>query len=49
MTLDDSAVQLHRRNTRRRGGGGNWRTGMGEWEDVFRLSGSHNRKRPGCC
>lgn len=49
MTLDDSAVQLHRRNTRRRGGGGNWRTGMGEWEDVFRLSGSHNRKRSGCC
>ncbi|KAL4784490.1 P-loop containing nucleoside triphosphate hydrolase protein [Aspergillus varians] len=49
MTLDDSAVQLHRRNTRRRGGGNNWRTGMGEWEDVFRLSDSHNRKRSRCC
>ncbi|KAL4951805.1 rab GTPase protein [Aspergillus filifer] len=47
MTLDDGAVHLHRRNTKRRGGG-NWRTGVGEWEDVFRLSGS-NRKRSGCC
>ncbi|KAL4801895.1 P-loop containing nucleoside triphosphate hydrolase protein [Aspergillus unguis] len=44
MTLDDSAVQLHRRNPRRRGGA--W---MNEWEDVFRLSGSHSKKRSGCC
>ncbi|KAL3472419.1 P-loop containing nucleoside triphosphate hydrolase protein [Aspergillus californicus] len=49
MTLDDSAVQLHRRNTRRNGGGNGWRGGMREWEDVFRLSGSHQRKGPGCC
>ncbi|KAL2824741.1 P-loop containing nucleoside triphosphate hydrolase protein [Aspergillus cavernicola] len=49
MTLDDSAVQLHRRNTRRKGGGNNWRAGMREWEDVFRLSGSHQRKGSGCC
>jgi hypothetical protein len=44
MTVDESAVELHRRNTKRRGGG--W---MNEWEDVFRLSGSHSRKRSGCC
>ncbi|KAL4869643.1 hypothetical protein BDV12DRAFT_73829 [Aspergillus spectabilis] len=51
MTIDDGVVQLHRRNTKRRGGGagGSWRTGMSEWEDVFRLSGSHHRKRSGCC
>ncbi|KAL5339272.1 P-loop containing nucleoside triphosphate hydrolase protein [Aspergillus crustosus] len=51
MTVDDG-VQLHRRTTRRRGGGGGgggWRTGMSEWEDVFRLSGSNQRKRSGCC
>ncbi|KAI9372010.1 P-loop containing nucleoside triphosphate hydrolase protein [Aspergillus egyptiacus] len=49
MTLDDGAVQLHRRNPRRRGGTNNWRSGVREWEDVFRLSGSHQRKRSGCC
>ncbi|KAL3430927.1 P-loop containing nucleoside triphosphate hydrolase protein [Aspergillus tetrazonus] len=48
MTIEDNAVQLHRRNTRRRGGS-NWRASMNEWEDVFRVSGSHNRKRSGCC
>ncbi|KAL2839775.1 P-loop containing nucleoside triphosphate hydrolase protein [Aspergillus pseudodeflectus] len=50
MTLDESAVQIHRRNTRRRGGGGNnWRNGMREWEDVFRINGSSHRKGSGCC
>jgi GTPase SAR1 family protein len=49
MTLDDSAVQIHRRNTRRRGGGNNWRNGMREWEDVFRINGSSHRKGSGCC
>ncbi|KAL4762371.1 putative Ras family GTPase (Rab4b) [Aspergillus foveolatus] len=48
MTIEDNAVQLHRRNTRRRGGS-NWRQSMNEWEDVFRVSGSHNRKSSGCC
>ncbi|KKK19574.1 hypothetical protein P175DRAFT_0501078 [Aspergillus ochraceoroseus IBT 24754] len=48
MTLDDSAVQLHRRTPRRRAGN-NWKSGVREWEDVFRLSGSHQRKRSGCC
>ncbi|KAL2808523.1 P-loop containing nucleoside triphosphate hydrolase protein [Aspergillus granulosus] len=49
MTLDDSAVQIHRRNPRRRGGGNNWRNGMREWEDVFRVNGSSHRKGSGCC
>ncbi|KAL3457619.1 P-loop containing nucleoside triphosphate hydrolase protein [Aspergillus heterothallicus] len=50
MTLDDSAIQIHRRNSRRRGGGNNnWRNGMREWEDVFRLNGSSHRKGSGCC
>ncbi|KAJ0420449.1 P-loop containing nucleoside triphosphate hydrolase protein [Aspergillus carlsbadensis] len=49
MTLDESAVQIHRRNTRRRGGGNNWRNGMREWEDVFRINGSSHRKGSGCC
>ncbi|KAL4972707.1 P-loop containing nucleoside triphosphate hydrolase protein [Aspergillus desertorum] len=48
ITIEDNAVQLRRRNTRRRGGS-NWRTGLNEWEDVFRVSGSHNKKRSGCC
>ncbi|KAL2825393.1 P-loop containing nucleoside triphosphate hydrolase protein [Aspergillus pseudoustus] len=48
MTLDDSAVQIHRRNTRRRvrPADGQW---MREWEDVFRINGSNRRKGSGCC
>ncbi|KAJ5951769.1 Small GTPase superfamily Ras type [Penicillium vulpinum] len=50
-TLDDNSVPLQRR-TRRRGKapgtGHNWKSGMREWEDVFRLgSGSHPNQ--GCC
>lgn len=48
ITLDDNAVQLQRRNPRRRGTA-NWKSGMREWEDVFRLSGSHQRRNRGCC
>ncbi|GFF53678.1 Ras family GTPase (Rab4b), putative [Aspergillus lentulus] len=52
MTVDDNSVQLHRRNPKRRGGSrgvNNWRSNMGEWEEVFRLSGSHQKKGTGCC
>lgn len=51
MTLDDNAAQLHhRRAPKRRGGGTNHpRSALGEWEDVFRLSGSHQRRHRGCC
>ncbi|EAW10869.1 putative Ras family GTPase (Rab4b) [Aspergillus clavatus NRRL 1] len=52
MTIDDNAVQLHRRNTRRqRGNGGvnNWRSGMGEWEEVFRSGNSPQKRGAGCC
>ncbi|GAQ05613.1 hypothetical protein ALT_2934 [Aspergillus lentulus] len=52
MTVDDNSVQLHRRNPKRRGGSrgvSNWRSNMGEWEEVFRLSGSHQKKGTGCC
>ncbi|KAI9923446.1 hypothetical protein MW887_009307 [Aspergillus wentii] len=48
MTLDDSATQFQRRNTRRKGGTSR-KGGIGEWEDVFRLSGSYQRKSRGCC
>lgn len=50
ITLDDSAVQLHRRNPKLRGGGAtHLRSGVGEWEDVFRSSGSRQSKNRGCC
>ncbi|PWY66860.1 ras-domain-containing protein [Aspergillus heteromorphus CBS 117.55] len=48
MTLDDGAVQLHRRNPRKNASN-NWKVGMREWEDVFRLSDSHQGKGGGCC
>lgn len=46
-TLDDSAVPLPRRTPRRRGRG--WKSGMREWEDVFRLGGSQSRRNRSCC
>ncbi|KAF7167936.1 hypothetical protein CNMCM5623_001150 [Aspergillus felis] len=52
MTVDENSVQMHRRNPKRRGGSrgvNNWRSNMGEWEEVFRLSGSHQKKGTGCC
>ncbi|KAG2419841.1 GTP-binding protein ypt4 [Aspergillus terreus] len=48
MTLDEGGVQLQRRHPRRRGAN-DWRNGMREWEDVFRLGGSHQSKGRGCC
>ena len=50
VTLDENAVQLHRRSNKRRGGGANQpRSGMSEWEDVFRSNGSHQRRNRRCC
>ncbi|GLB10634.1 hypothetical protein AtubIFM57258_007043 [Aspergillus tubingensis] len=48
MSLDDGAVQLHHRHPRKNTTN-NWKTGMREWEDVFRLSDSHHRRGRGCC
>ncbi|OOF91052.1 hypothetical protein ASPCADRAFT_134778 [Aspergillus carbonarius ITEM 5010] len=48
MSLDDGAVQLHRRPTKTKTSN-NWKDGMREWEDVFRLSDSHQRRGSGCC
>ncbi|KAJ5189801.1 Small GTPase superfamily Ras type [Penicillium cf. griseofulvum] len=49
-TLDDNSVPLRR--TRRKGKapgtGHSWKSGMREWEDVFRL-GSGNHPNQGCC
>ncbi|RAL04379.1 putative Ras family GTPase (Rab4b) [Aspergillus ibericus CBS 121593] len=48
MSLDDGAVQLHRRHPKKNTNN-NWKAGMREWEDVFRLSDSHQRRGSGCC
>ncbi|PYH91273.1 ras-domain-containing protein [Aspergillus ellipticus CBS 707.79] len=48
LTLDDGAVQLHRRNPRKNTGN-NWKAGVREWEDVFRLGDTHQRRGSGCC
>ncbi|RDH23604.1 rab GTPase protein [Aspergillus niger ATCC 13496] len=48
ISLDDGAVQLHRRQPRKNTTN-NWKTGMREWEDVFRLSDPHQRRGSGCC
>jgi hypothetical protein len=49
-TLDENSVPLRR--TRRKGKapgtGHSWKSGMREWEDVFRL-GSGNHPNLGCC
>lgn len=47
ITFDESAVQLHNRNLRRNTS--KWTSSMREWEDVFWLSGSHNKNGEGCC
>ncbi|KAE8372567.1 P-loop containing nucleoside triphosphate hydrolase protein [Aspergillus bertholletiae] len=44
MTLEDNAVQRHNRSRASR-----WKSGMREWEDVFRLSNSRNKTDEGCC
>jgi small GTP-binding protein len=50
-TLDENSMPLSRRSRRKgrtAGTGQGWKSGMREWEDVFRLgSGSHRNQ--GCC
>lgn len=49
-TLDDNTVQLtHRGARRRRNGTNTWKSGLREWEDVFRLGGSPQKRNQGCC
>lgn len=45
---DDGAVQLQRRHPRRKGPTSNYKSGLREWEDVFRLGGSQ-RRTSRCC
>ncbi|KAK2744021.1 hypothetical protein FQN57_004474 [Myotisia sp. PD_48] len=45
ITVDDTYVQSWKRKPNKRGG---WSAGMREWEDVFRLSNSHQRRNQ-CC
>ncbi|THC95086.1 hypothetical protein EYZ11_005444 [Aspergillus tanneri] len=47
MTLDDSAIYLHHKSLRK--GANTWRNGIREWEDVFRLGGSHQKRGGRCC
>ncbi|KAK2754750.1 hypothetical protein FQN54_006883 [Arachnomyces sp. PD_36] len=49
MTIEDGDVQPRVRKTRKRAGGNGWVSGMREWEDVFKLSGSNQRRGKGCC
>ena len=46
-TLDEGTVR--RRKGRRRAGTGGFMTGLREWEDVFRVTGSTPRRQGGCC
>lgn len=49
-TIDDTALPLHRTSKRRgKGPAQSWKSGMREWEDVFRLGGSQSRRNRGCC
>ncbi|KAJ5273929.1 Ras-related protein RABA1b [Penicillium angulare] len=49
-TLDENGVHLHRPRRRTRGASSvGWKSGMREWEDVFRLGGSQSRTKRGCC
>jgi small GTP-binding protein len=49
LTVDDNNTQTLRRPTRRAHGTTPWMSGVREWEDVFRLGGSNNRRGRGCC
>jgi GTPase SAR1 family protein len=46
-SFEDDTVR--RRKGRLRSGTNTWMSGMREWEDVFRMSGSNSRRRGGCC
>ncbi|KAE8145376.1 P-loop containing nucleoside triphosphate hydrolase protein [Aspergillus avenaceus] len=48
VTLDDSTVQLHRRTPRTNNVHG-WKSSIKEWEEVFRLGGSRQKKGGRCC
>ena len=48
MTLDDGTGGTVRRRRGRRRAGTGFMNGLREWEDVFRVSGS-NQRRGGCC
>ena len=48
FTLDDGGVQLQHRG-RRKGTAGTLRGGLREWEDVFRLNPSRQRRGQRCC
>lgn len=48
ITIDDNVGQPRRRRGRKRAGVNGWASGMREWEDVFKLGGSSQR-RGKCC
>ncbi|PKY00661.1 putative ras family GTPase [Aspergillus campestris IBT 28561] len=47
MSMEDDIIHLHHKTPRR--GATNWRSGVREWEDVFRPSGPRHGKDGGCC
>lgn len=50
ITLDDNTAQPPRRRNKKRAGTNNsWMNGVREWEDVFRVSGSNQRRNGRCC
>lgn len=48
MTVEEGQAR-RRRKGRVRAGTKGWMSGMREWEEVFRLDGSDNRRGGGCC
>ncbi|KAL2214851.1 ras family protein [Thermoascus aurantiacus ATCC 26904] len=49
ITLDDNTTQPPRRRNRKRAGTNSWMNDVREWEEVFRISGSNQRRNGGCC
>lgn len=47
MTLEEGTIRRRKRHRRRTGNG--WMNGLREWEDVFRVSGTGQRRQGGCC
>lgn len=47
MTIEEGVRP--RRRTRKRAGANGWMSGMREWEEIFKISGSSQRRRGGCC
>ncbi|KAL9115990.1 MAG: hypothetical protein Q9227_000358 [Pyrenula ochraceoflavens] len=48
MTYEEGTTRRRRGNRRRTGTSG-WMSGVREWEEVFRIGGSNQRRRGGCC